>query len=115
MASVRERLASARDLLRAGHPETSVSTAYYAMLYAARAALSEVNRYARTHRGTWQLFREQFVLTGRFEQPLYQATQDAKREREAGDYDAAGASAQEAERLLGEAERFVEAVAEMHR
>jgi hypothetical protein len=28
-----------------------------AMLYAARAALSEGDEHARTHRGTWNLFR----------------------------------------------------------
>ena len=40
MAAARERLAGARDALVAGHPGLFVSAAYYAMLYAARAALS---------------------------------------------------------------------------
>lgn len=46
MAGARERLASARLALDAD--------------YAARAALSEDDRYAKTHSGTWSLFREVF-------------------------------------------------------
>src|SRR3954451_16725309 len=49
--------------LAGGHAATAVSTAYYAMLYAARAALSERDRHARSHAGTWGLFREEFALT----------------------------------------------------
>jgi uncharacterized protein (UPF0332 family) len=48
--------AAARALVDAGHAATAVSTAYYAMLYAARAALSERDVNARTHAGTWQCF-----------------------------------------------------------
>jgi uncharacterized protein (UPF0332 family) len=50
-----------------------VSAAYYAMLYAARAALSEQDRYAKTHSGTWTLFRETFVRDGRFDPALARA------------------------------------------
>ncbi len=64
LASAEERLAGARDLLVTGHPETSAAVAYYAMLYAARAALSERGLNAKTHRGTWAIFRESFVATG---------------------------------------------------
>lgn len=35
------RLAAARDSLDAGHPDEAIRLSYYAMLYAARAALSE--------------------------------------------------------------------------
>jgi uncharacterized protein (UPF0332 family) len=107
LASARDRLAGARDLLRTGHPEASAAIAYYAMLYAARAALSEQELNAKTHRGTWSLFRDAFVVPGQFAESLYQTAQDAQRLREAGDYEAAGASRDEAERILEAAGRFV--------
>lgn len=52
-----EGLASARALVSAGHAATGVSTACHAMLNAARAALSERDRDASSHAGTWALFR----------------------------------------------------------
>ncbi len=36
------------------------------MLYAARAALSEEDLYAKTHSGSWTLFNDAFVRTSRF-------------------------------------------------
>jgi len=56
MSQARDRLAIAREVFTSGHREGSVSAAYYAMLYAARAALSEDDDHARTHRGTWNRF-----------------------------------------------------------
>ena len=53
-----------------GHAATAVSTAYDAMRYAARAALSERDRHARSHAGTSGQFREEFVLTCEFEETL---------------------------------------------
>ena len=44
MAVARERAALAATALGAGSPGGAVSAAYYAMLYAARAALSEEDR-----------------------------------------------------------------------
>ena len=40
MDQARDRAATAREILASGHLEAAVSAAYYAMLYAARAALS---------------------------------------------------------------------------
>ncbi len=67
MAMARDRLGAARAALEAGFSSNAASAAYFAMLYAARAALSEEEQSAKTHRGTWQLFRETFVDTGRFD------------------------------------------------
>jgi uncharacterized protein (UPF0332 family) len=58
----RQGVTSARVLVDAGQAATAVSAAYYAMLYAARAALSERDRTARSHGGIWAAFREEFVL-----------------------------------------------------
>ncbi len=59
MAEARERLAAARAALAGGFTSTAISAAYYAMLYAARAALSEdvyAKRRTRAH-GTSSSFR----------------------------------------------------------
>jgi uncharacterized protein (UPF0332 family) len=63
-AEAERRLAAATLVRERGLNAAAVSAAYYAMLYAARAALSEHDRIARTHSGTWQLLREEFVFTG---------------------------------------------------
>jgi uncharacterized protein (UPF0332 family) len=98
-------------LADAGHVAVAVSTAYYAMLYAARAALSERDRHARSHAGTWALFREEFVVTGEFEADLAQAAQRAQARREASDYAAESFEFAEGQQIVATAERFVAAVA----
>ena len=54
-------LAAARVLFEAQLPENSAAEAYQAMFSAARAALSELDREARSHHGTWNLFDQLFV------------------------------------------------------
>ena len=88
MAEARERLAAARASLTSGFPPAAVSLAYYAMLYAARAALSEEDRYAKTHSGTWNLFGQTFVETSRFDRALFKRAQDVLPLRLGADYDA---------------------------
>ncbi len=112
-------MAAAREALRGAHltlpeaPARAVSSAYYAMLYAARAALSEADRHARTHRGTWQLFREEFVLDERFDAALLEAAHAAQELREEGDYAAKAPSREEAAQAVEHAERFLGEVAGM--
>ena len=55
MEQARERLDDAQKIAGMVHPAVLVSAAYYAMLNAARAALSERGEYAKTHSGTWTL------------------------------------------------------------
>ncbi len=109
----RETLDAARATLAAGFPSRSVSDAYYAMLYAARAALSEQDRNAKTHRGAWGLFRDLFVETGRLDAALFAAAQETQRLREGADYDARHVAADEAAAIVEQAERFILAVGEM--
>jgi uncharacterized protein (UPF0332 family) len=113
MGSARERLQLARTALDAGFPSGAVSTAYYAALYAARAALSEEDSYAKTHRGVWHLFGELFVSTGRFDSKLLAEMRRVQELREAADYDARELTRDQAEDIVTEAERFVAAVAAM--
>jgi len=113
MDQARDRAELARVALAAGHLEGAVSAAYYAMLYAARAALSERDEYARTHGGTWQLFHERHVSTGAFDQPLHALAHDAQRTREEGDYEAITPDRNEAERIVAGAAESIAAVEHM--
>lgn len=69
-------------------PSTALSAAYYAMLYAARVALSERDIYAKTHRGTWHELRRVYVEGGELDADLAASVQRIQPEREQADYDA---------------------------
>jgi uncharacterized protein (UPF0332 family) len=109
----RDRARLAREALAGGHREGAVSAAYYAMLYAARATLSEEDENARSHRGTWNLFRIKYVTVDAFDASLFVLAQQAQAAREGGDYSAVTPSAEEAERYVDGAARFVAAVERM--
>ena len=102
----RDRAKLAREVLASGHREGAVSAACYSMLYAARASLSEGGEHARTHRGTWDLFRESYVVTDAFDDALFQLAQQAQTAREGADYEAATPSEEE------EAQRYVDGAVE---
>lgn len=108
-----ERLGLARTALVAGFHSGAASAAYYALLYAARAALSEEDRYAKTHRGTWRLFGELFVESRRFDRELFERARKTQSVREGADYDARTVPPEQAEAIVALAERFVAAVAEV--
>lgn len=110
MQQARDRLADAEAILGTAHPAVVVSAAYYGMLYAARAALSERGEFAKTHSGTWTLFSQVFVAPGEFDQHLSAVARRAKDAREEGDYEATPASpGQAAEFVKGTAE-FIAAI-----
>ena len=100
LTQARDRLEAAEAALGVGSHGGAVSLAYYATLYAARAALSEEDSYAKTHVGTWQLFHQLFVDSGRFDGKLAQAVRARQQLREAADYDARSVPQEEAELVL---------------
>jgi len=55
------RLEAARELLRSGRYEDSVSRAYYCVLCCARAALAIKDSHPKTHEGTLRMFGELFI------------------------------------------------------
>ena len=110
LAEADRKLEDARRALEAGIVASVVGIAYYACLYAARAALSEAGRYAKTHAGTWTLFSEQFVRTGRFDGDLAAEARRLQRLREGADYEAVAVAPEEARAAVDAAERFVAAV-----
>jgi uncharacterized protein (UPF0332 family) len=111
IAQSRRRLAAARHAIDAGDAEAAVSSAYYAMLYAARAALSERDVHAKTHGGTWSEFGREFVATGAIPSEIGKLGGSVQQAREQADYEAEEFTADEAATILGDAERFAEAVA----
>lgn len=112
LSSAQMRLEGAR-LALAADPAGAVSAAYYAVFGAARAALSERHLHARTHRGAWHLFHEQFVAPGDFDSTLHQAAIQMQAARESADYEAGVVSPGEAAEQLETATRFVQAVRRM--
>jgi uncharacterized protein (UPF0332 family) len=110
MEQAQERLADAEAILAAAHPAVVVSAAYYGMLYAARAALSERNEYAKTHSGTWTLFSQIFVAPGEFDQALSAMARRAKDAREQGDYEAAPPTPEESAEFVNGAADFIAAI-----
>jgi len=113
MEQAHERVVAARELFTAGHLETAVSVAYYAMLNAARAALSESDEHARTHAGTWNLFRQRYVVTDAFDQHLFTLAHKAQKAREESDYEAVTPDPDEAKAIVESADDFIAAVERM--
>ncbi len=113
MDQARDRMVTAREVFASGHLEVAVSAAYYAMLYAARAALSEDDEYARSHGGTWGLFHRRYVVTEAFDQHLHAFAQRAQKTREQGDYEAITPAPDEAKTIVEGAGDFIAAVERM--
>jgi uncharacterized protein (UPF0332 family) len=113
MEQARDRRADAQAILHTAHPAVVVSAAYYGMLYAARAALSERGEFAKTHSGTWTLFSQIFVAPGEFDQALSALARRAKDAREQGDYEAAPPTAQEAAEYVDGAADFIAEIERM--
>lgn len=107
------RLAAARASFDDGFLDAAISSAYYAMLYAARAALSEEDLHAKTHSGTWNRFWETFAATGRFDSDLAAEARATQPVREGADYDAVEFSTEEAAVFLELAKKFVAAVGDL--
>jgi len=61
--NTKERLESARELLKLGNYRDSISRSYYAILDAARTLLFSKGHFAKTHAGVITLFSLKFVKT----------------------------------------------------
>jgi|HubBroStandDraft_6_1064221.scaffolds.fasta_scaffold07293_2 uncharacterized protein (UPF0332 family) len=109
LQAARRRLAAA-EVVAGEDPSTALSAAYYAMLYAARAALSERGVTAKTHRGTWHEFRVAFVESGELDAELAASVQKVQPEREQADYDAWSAPAEDANHAIEIAHNLLTAI-----
>ena len=109
----RERLEGARRSVDQGDYAIAVGAAYYAMLYGARAALSERDLYAKTHHGTWILLRQTLGAEESFPLELVKEAERLAELREAADYDALVVEEDQAKRAVDSAERFLSALDEL--
>lgn len=101
-------LASARALTELQDFESSVSRSYYAMFYAARAALMDRGIEARTHAGTVSEFGRVFVKTGEVEKAYLSSLGRALNARLLAEYDDdLTFSESQAEQIRTSAEAFV--------
>jgi len=109
----RRYLKSAKTLITDGDYESSVSRAYYAMFYAAEAALLKKGLSFSSHKGVISGFSKHFVKAGIFSKQMGRELSRAFEKRQIGDYGHAFAiSSQTAEQMLETAKEFVDAVAD---
>lgn len=103
-----EALGSARILLEHRRWADSISRAYYAMVYAARALLTARGFAPRTHRGTIRLFGKELVRAGIFPADVARSLSAAMAFRGRADYGMRGdLSEHDARRTVEAAEEFL--------
>lgn len=83
----RRSLETARRLVRDGDYDFAASRAYYAMFYLAEALLLLRGFQADSHSGVLVLLRREFVQTGLLGAAHARALDEAREERNLGDYD----------------------------
>jgi predicted nucleotidyltransferase/uncharacterized protein (UPF0332 family) len=86
LQSAHSMLDDARELASLGSARGALSDAYYAVLNAAEAVLSEADRHVRSHAGRWHLVRELTVDAGALEEELHAAAAALQARRELADY-----------------------------
>jgi uncharacterized protein (UPF0332 family) len=109
--SARERIASARSRESTAAPAVLVEDAYYSMLSAARAAVSEAGDRASSEEATWTLFEDRYVWSGRLDGTLFAAARESRLLHETRPFDGPGSvPPANLSHLLDDAGRFVDAV-----
>jgi len=108
----RESLAAAEFLLAQGYADFAASRGYYAMFYAAEAALLSRGLAFSKHAGVIAAFGQHFVKPGYLPKHLHRYLLDAFDIRQVGDYGAPGMVGEKrAKRTLVWAREFVQTVA----
>jgi uncharacterized protein (UPF0332 family) len=107
----REQIASARSRESSAAPAVLVEDAYYSMLSAARAAVSQAGDRAGSEEVTWKLFEDRYVLSGRLDGALFAVARESRLLHETRPFDGPGSvPPANLSRLLDDAGRFVDAV-----
>jgi uncharacterized protein (UPF0332 family) len=102
------KLSHARQILDIALYDDAISRAYYAMFYAAKAALLSEGLDLRKHSSVVAKFRELFVITGRIEADYLRYLGRAQSARERSDYAPfIPASREDAIEILATAEIFI--------
>ena len=106
-------LRSAAVLVELEDFDSCASRAYFAMFYAAQAALVAENSKLPEQMGIRSAFIEQFIDSGRMPERAAEALEQAYELKEVGDYSNSYAVKKEdGERVLQEAEAFVTTIAD---
>ncbi len=108
-----DRLRSARLLLDDGDTASSVSRSYYAMFYAAEAALLDQGIDVKSHAGLINRFGETLVKDGPLAPSMGRDLSRVFKERQHSEYDVGDPMPeQQARNALETAQRFVERIRE---
>ncbi len=106
----RRNLSVARDIFEGENYDIAASRAYYAMFYAAEAALLSRGTARSRHSGVIAAFNEYFVRTGLLPDTLATDLSNAFDQRNEADYGRQLFPREQAETMLKDAEEFVIAV-----
>jgi uncharacterized protein (UPF0332 family) len=111
MERAKRSVRSARNLLEDGDFDFALSRAYYAMFYAAKAALLRRGVQRSKHSGVIAAFAEHLVKPGCFPTADQRNLQAAFQERSEGDYAGIFPSREKTEQRLRDADDFVARIA----
>jgi uncharacterized protein (UPF0332 family)/predicted nucleotidyltransferase len=103
----RYQLEGAKTLLSSTTPALAAAEGYFAVLNAARAALSERDLFARTHDGTWELAYRELVLPGLLPRDFHRWAKRLQGKREDVHYKCMRLTPAEAAEAYAAAESFV--------
>ncbi len=102
---------AAKMLQREGYISESVSRAYYAMFYAAKAMLAEDEILRNKHSGVIAAFGERYARTGRIAREFHKQLNTAFEERSRADYEYSWRMTEANARIrITEAEAFVQEI-----
>ena len=107
-----ENLEVGKKLLKEKHYEISASRLYYAIFYAAEAALLHIDLQFSKHSAVIAGFNKEFIKTGILEKSLFKSFQKAFELRNEADYGITPRDKEEVESISKEAKVFVAAVSE---
>lgn len=111
LTDAREKLASAKILLKEKHFKDSLSRSYYAMFSAVRALLALKELDSSKHSGVISLFNQHFVKTNLVDASFGRMLRKAQYSRERSDYgDYVLVTLDEAQKQLNNAEKFIEEI-----
>ncbi len=103
-----ESLASAQLLLNSALYDDAVSRTYYAMFYAAKAALDSIDIKTRSHAEVINQFGLQFIKSSQLDNQYGKMLTQVFQSRQISDYDVqSGIPSVEAKNIVANAEQFV--------
>jgi uncharacterized protein len=106
----RREIDAARLLAERDFGSQAISRAYYAAFYAAEHALGSLGESRSKHSGVIAAFGKLVVREGGLDEGIGRILRSLFEQRNDADYGEAVASRDDAERAIGDAERFIDAV-----